>query len=559
MMDDSSSKTFLPLLAFAFLTVLLALAMAFVYQSTRRMLLSEYAERDLRRLRAFEEMVRNRVDSLRERMRGAELLVAPSPREKKRIGRALSSILGKKSQEGFAASVLLNERGAILASRRAGNMPSPSTEEKRFWVRARNDLLRAARRRKARPPGGTLDVQAVALGGVPAAYLLASSPATGGFWGVLVPAESLLSAAEGEVASGESVFLLAAPAQKILFARRGDTFFSGQIAHAFEERLAAILGISRCCVPSAFNAVNEDGRWMTQAAFQVGVRELRLVHVAGRENMGADLFDALTVPVVALGAGGLVAFALFFFMGRGRRPEPEIPRLDRSAGGEASALPEEEPPHPPDEEPPHPLEAAQPPERDVPVVRRAEPGQLAVISRMSELVASGEDFRRVITASAREVARFVSTDRYCAALYDEATDQFHAVCASRIGEAYRRATTMPALELPERIALREREIVEVMSTDAWHDAPEVLKTENVRGAIVFPLCALGKVVGMASFYFDAPREMSSQDVDYCAILLKQGAVAISRALSLAGAKAGPAPSLASETPPARFRRDHMGE
>ena len=119
--------------------------------------------------------------------------------------------------------------------------------------------------------------------------------------------------------------------------------------------------------------------------------------------------------------------------------------------------------------------------------------------RVSESVAEGVHFRDVIINLTREVSRFLSTDRYYAALYDDTTGQFLEVCHSRLGESYRRAVTSPDSGLPERIAIREKEIVEVPYADEWYGAPEVLKSENVRGAVVFPLLALGRVVGLTSF------------------------------------------------------------
>ena len=160
---------------------------------------------------------------------------------------------------------------------------------------------------------------------------------------------------------------------------------------------------------------------------------------------------------------------------------------------------------------------------------------------MSESVAAGAHFQDVILAVTREVSRFFSTERYYAALYDEATERFLELRSSRLGRDYRHAIASPDSGLPERIALREKEIVEVPDADEWYGAPEVLKSEKVGGAVVFPMVALGKVVGLASFYFDAPRQMSDAEVDYCAILVHQAAVAVSR-VQAAAPQARPAHS-----------------
>ena len=516
-MDENSKKSISPLLLFALITALFAAgATYFAHRAVQGVLLSRHAERDARRLQDLKTRMRGRVDSLVGKIQGAELLMAAVSGVSNREGKALSFLLGGESRESFAASALLDERGGIVDSRRVGSMPPPGAEEKGLWSGARRSLLSLMRREgEAGPPRRKFDVQSSTLNGAPVVLVLAPSASTKGFWGVVTSAESLLPLRKSELAPGESVFLLAEPEQKVLFARRGKKFFSESIAGAFKEELASALGIAVCCDSAAFNAANENKRSMAQSIFYLGVRRMRLVHLAERSGTGAGL----TIMAGVMMAGWLASLALFYFLKPGEEHITGVRRTSEVGGGEEASR------------------------------RRLDSNQLALICRVSESVAAGAHFSDVILTVAREGSRFVSTDRYYAALYDEATERFLEVCSSRLGQAYRRAITSPDSGLPERIALREKEIVEVPCTDEWYGAPEVLKAEKVGGAVVFPLIALGKVVGLASFYFDAPREMTDEEVDYCAVLLQQAAVAISRALAASPQAA------ARRTPPADSPKD----
>lgn len=516
-MDENSKKSISPLLLFALITALFAAgATYFAHRAVRGVLLSRHAERDARRLQDLKTRMRGRVDSLLGKIQGAELLMAAVPGVANREGKALSFLLGGESRESFAASVLLGERGGILDSRRVGSMPPPGAEEKGLWSGARRSLLSLLRReREAVPPRRKFDVQSSTLNGAPALLVLAPSSSTKGFWGVIVSAESLLPLRKGDLAPGESVFLLAEPEQKVLFARRGEKFLSESVDGSFKRELASTLDVPVCCEPAAFNAANENKRSMAQSIFHLGVRRMRLVHLA--ERSGADSGSALTILAGVMMAGWLASLALFSFLKPREGSETTVPRT-RGVGAEEEAS-----------------------------GRRLDSEQLATICRVSESVAAGAHFRDVILTVAREASRFFSTERYYAALYDEATERFLEICSSRLGQAYRRAITSPDSGLPERIALREKEIVEVPYTDEWYGAPEVLKAEKVGGVVVFPLVALGKVVGLASVYFDAPREMSDDEVDYCAALFHQAAVAISRPLAAApGTRPAHSPEEAGE-------------
>ena len=509
MMDEKSKKSISSLLLFALITALFAAGATYIaHRAVQGALLSRHAERDARRLQDLKTRIRGRVDSLLGKIQGAELLMAAVPGVANREGKALSFLLGGESRESFAASVLLDEQGGIAHSRRVGNMPPPGAEEKGLWSGARRSLLSLLRREgKSGPPRRKFDVQSSTLNGAPVVLVLAPSASTRGFWGIVTSAESLLPLRKGESALGESVFLLSEPEQKVLFARRGEKFLSGSIDGAFKGELASTLGVPVCCDPAAFNAANENKRSMSQSIFHLGVRRLRLVRLAERPE--AD--SGLTMLIGVMAAGWLASLALFSFLKPGGTSESTIPRTREAGAGEETTG------------------------------RRLDSEQFATISRMSESVAAGAHFQDVILAVMREVSRFFSTERYYAALYDEPTERFLELCSSRLGRDYRRAITSPDSGLPERIALREKEIVEVPDADEWYGAPEVLKSEKVGGAVVFPMVALGKVVGLASFYFDASREMSEDEVDYCATLFHQAAVAISR-VQAAASQARPAHS-----------------
>ena len=507
-MDEKSPKTISPLLLFALITALFAASATYLaHRAVQGVLLSRHAERDARRLQDLKTRMRGRVASLLEKIQGAELLMAAVSGIANREGKSLSFLLGGESRESFAASVLLDEQGGIVDSRRVGNMPPPRDEEKGLWSATRRSLLSLMKREGGTgPQRRKFDIQSSTLGGAPVVLVLAPSVSTKGFWGIVVAAESLLPSREDEPAPGESIFLLAEPEQKVLFAKRGEKFLAESIAGAFKTELAPVLDLPVCCDPVAFNAENKNKRSMTQSIFYLGMRRLRLVHLTERSKTDSGL----TILAGVMTAGWLASLALFFFLKSGPGSGARVPRT-REVGVDEEAT-----------------------------GRKLDSDQFATILRVSESVAAGAHFRSVILTVVEEVSRFFSTKRYYAALYDETTEQFLEVCSSQVGQAYRRATISPDSGLPERIALREKEIVEVPHTDEWHGAPEVLKAEKMGGAVVFPLVALGKVVGLASFYFDASREMSDDEVDYCAILFHQAAIAISRALAAAPPRTHPA-------------------
>ncbi len=514
-MDEKPGISVSPLLLFALVTALFAAGTVyFVHRTVRDALLNRHEERGARHLQDIQTRIRARIDSLLGRIQGAELLMAAVPGVADKEGKALSFLLGGESRESFAASILLDERGRIRDSRRVGSMPPPGDEEKGLWSGARRSLL-SLLKREGGPRRRKFDVQSSTLNDAPIALLLAPSSSTKGFWGVIVPAESLLPLKETELTPGESVFLLTEPEQKVLFARQGEKFLAESIAGAYKTELASALDVKVCCDPAAFNTGNRGKRSMSQSTFYLGMRRLRLVRLAqGSTRTGTGL----TMLAGVMATFWLVSLALFYLLKTPGEGSPAVWVNRSGLDGEifGKGLPTE---------------------------------RAAVIMRMSESVAEGVHFRKVIVNLVREVSRFLSTDRYYAALYDDATDRFLEVCHSRLGEGYRRAVTSPDSGLPERIAIREKEIVEVPCADEWHGAPEVLRSEKIGGAVVFPLVALGKVVGLASFYFDVPRERTEDEVDYCAILLQQAAVAISRAL------AASAQDVPARTRPARSSGD----
>ena len=510
MIDVKFLKPISPFLLFALITALFSAgATYFAHRAVQGVLLSRHAERDARRLQDLKTRMRGRVDSLIGKIQGAELLMAAVSGVANREGKALSFLLGGESRDSFAASVLLDERGKIVDSRRVGNMPPPGGEEKGLWSGASRSLLSLLKREGgAGPSRRKFDIQSSTLGGAPAVLVLALSTSTKGMWGIVVAAESLLPLREDEPAPGESIFLLAEPEQKVLFAKRGEKFLADSIAGAFKTELASVLDLPVCCDPAAFNAENRNKRSMAESVFYLGMRRLRLVHLTERTKTDSGL--AILAGVMT--AGWLASLALFSIL-KPREGSETTPPRTRGVGADEGAS-----------------------------RRKLDSDQFATILRVSESVAAGAHFHSVILTVVEEVSRFFSTKRYYAALYDETTEQFLEVCSSRVGGAYRGAIVSPDSGLPERIAIREKEIVEVPFTEQWYGAPEVLKAEKMGGALVFPLIALGKVVGLASFYFDASREMSDDEVDYCAILFHQAAIAISRALAAGAPRARAADS-----------------
>ena len=158
---------------------------------------------------------------------------------------------------------------------------------------------------------------------------------------------------------------------------------------------------------------------------------------------------------------------------------------------------------------------------------------LQTLNLVGESVAKGEHFREVISLATQEAAKFIGASRSYSALYDEAMGQLFEVYSSQVGEGYRAAIAVGADEMPERISVREGEFVEVASVEEWDGAPEALKSEGIGSMVVFPLKAGERTLGLMSFYFDGPRELRVEEIDFCSVLALQGAAAVARALSLA--------------------------
>jgi hypothetical protein len=237
------------------------------------------------------------------------------------------------------------------------------------------------------------------------------------------------------------------------------------------------------------------------------VRDLLLVRVADRREDLAGQSPGERLLIGALAGGWVLLVGVFgFAQGRRQPPAPapfealdELPAALREAAG----------------------------------AEEVAPSALFGLNRVSEAAARGEHFRDVVALAAQEAARFIRADRHYAALYDDSLNQLLEVSSARLGEGYRAALGMGAADLPEWIAIRERDIVEVTSLDGWEEAPEAFRTEGAKAAAVFPIRIQGRVFGLLSFFFDEPRELEGREVEFCSLAALQCASAVARALSLA--------------------------
>ncbi|MBI3126777.1 MAG: GAF domain-containing protein [Candidatus Tectomicrobia bacterium] len=503
-MDDRKVSR-LPLIAFSLVTALAAVALYFfVRQTVGEAQRARLLERDRRLVQIFQDRILSRLGAVRVRVEGAELLIAATPPSARTAARALAFALREDSEEGYLAAVVLDERGAIIASRRKGSVPPPGEAEKAAWIRGAEALQKADALKK--PPDGRHYLEAGALSGVPVIYFVGPSPSTKGFWGVILASESLLPVEPAEAGARDAVFLLAGDEQSVIYARQGPRFLHQEVGRPFDRGLASALDIVACCEPAAFNTVNEGDRWMVQSRFTAGARDFLLVRVADRREAGAGQSSTERLLIGTLAAGWILLVGIFGFAQGRRAPAPEP-----LAGGE-EAFPAGRP-------------AAGP--------EGIAPSALFGLNRVSEAVARGDHFRDVIALAAQETARFIRADRHYAALYDDSLNQVLEVASSQLGEGYRAAVGMGVADLPEWIAIRERDIVEVTSLDGWQDAPEAFRSEGSKAAAVFPIRIQDRVFGLLSFFFNEPRELEGREVEFCSLAALQCASAVARALSLA--------------------------
>lgn len=459
---------------------------------TRRQVLDE---KDLRLAHTFKNRLERKIASLRGRMAAAEFLVSSNPPSPGVAARALSHLLENREKGPFAA-VVLDQRGRIISSRRRGGAPRSDLKERRVWRRS------AAALRGARNKGPKFHVESAVSGGVPVLFFSVPSAAAGGSWGVMLQAAFLFRIWPDELAAGESVFLLSEPGQSVLFAQSGATFANKAVGKNFNAKLSSELEISACCDPAAFNTIYEDERSMIQLSVGGGTRQLRLVLVTRRRGA---LSPAGVGESRFLAAGVVVAWLLLvglFSMFQWRCKEEGEWAADRPASVSGAGV-------------------------SVP----AGGGQLfELLSRVSETVGRGAHFRDAISLVATQSMKVVNTRRVYAALYDEEMRQMFEVYAAGLGEGYRAAIAMGPEEMPEKIAVREREMVEVPAVSEWDQAPDVLGEENVGAVVVFPMLAGKRLLGILALYFDAPRELREDEIDICSTLAQQGALAIDRAL-----------------------------
>ncbi|OGL69523.1 MAG: hypothetical protein A3J27_02695 [Candidatus Tectomicrobia bacterium RIFCSPLOWO2_12_FULL_69_37] len=506
-MDEDRKVSRLPLIVFSLIAAAAAVALYFfVRQTLQEAQRARFQERDRRLVQIFQDRVLSRLGAVRVRVEGSELLIAATPPSARTAARALTFALREESAEGYLAAVVLDERGAILASRRKGSVPPAGEAEKAAWIRGAEALHGAEAQKK--PPEARFHLEAGALSGVPVVYFVGASPSTKGFWGVILPAESLLPVEPGELGARDSVFLLAGQEQSVIFARQGARFLHQEVGRPFDRGLASALDILACCDPAAFNTVSEGDRWMVQARFPGGVREFLLVRVADRREAGGGQASAERWLMGSLIAGWIVLVGVFGFAESRRAPaagppgEPSGEELDAPARTSAGA-------------------------------EGVASSALFGLNRMSEAVARGDHFRDVVALAALETARFIRADRHFAALYDDSLNQVLEVASSRLGEGYRAAVGMGVADLPEWICIREKDIVEVTSLEGWQDAPEAFRAEGAKAAAVFPIRIRGRVFGLLSFLFDQPRELEGREIEFCSLAVLQCASAVARALSLA--------------------------
>ncbi len=495
------------LLIFALLVALLSVAAFFgLRQITRAAFFAQLGDRELRLTQVFQTRMAARIRSVIARIRGAELLIGSSPPSAVTAAKALTFAMDRKNKGVMnSAAVVLDERARILASRRKRGIPPPSSSEKKVWSRAV-----AALRAKIMTGGGrrgasrdTFHLEAGAIKGVPVLFLAAPSPSTKGYWGIVFPAESLLSLKSGELGTNDSMFLLSEPEQMVLYARQGDRFFPDAIGSPFEKILGPKLNVRACCDPAAFNTIHETQRWMSQVNLSGGTRTLPVVRVADNTLEVSVHARAETLISGGLFIGWVVLVAAFAALGRGGgggQGEEDLAPADDFSEVSFTPLPENTP--------------------------------FEGLSRICEFVARGDHFRDVVEFGTREAARFIQADRFYSALYDDELDQIFEVSCSKVGENYRAAIAIGSGELPEHIAVQERDFVEVPSLEEWEGAPESLKEEGVGAVAVFPFRVGERIVGLMSFYFDKPRELRAEEVEICGLFALQGATAVARALSI---------------------------
>lgn len=505
-MDEDRKVSRLPLIVFSLITAAAAVALyLFVRQTLHEVPRARLQERDRRLVQIFQGRVLARLGAVRVRIEGSELLIAATPPSARTAARALAFALREESEEGYLAAVVLDERGAILASRRKGSVPPAGETERAAWIRGA-EALQGAEAQK-RPLEARYHLEAGSLSGVPVIYSVGPSPSTKGFWGVILPAESLLPVEAGEIGERDAVFLLAGEEQSVVFARRGAKFLYEEVGRPFDQGLASALEILACCDPAAFNTVNEGDRWMVQSRFPGGMREFLLVRVADRREAAGGQASAERWLLGSFLVGWALLVGVFGFAES---------RRARAAGplegmGEEFTAPAGEPAG----------------------AEGAAPSPLAGLNRLSEAVARGDHFRDVLTLAAQEAARFIRADRHYAALYDDSLNQVLEVTSSRLGEGYRASVGMGVADLPEWISIREKDVVEVTSLEGWQDAPAPFRAEGARAAAVFPIRIGGRVFGLLSFFFDQPRELEGREVEFCSLAVLQCASAVARALSLA--------------------------
>ena len=483
-------------LLFAILSALIAgTAYLGIMQGFQRAELARLEKNDQLLLQIIRTKIEARIDHVISQIHGADLLITSRPLSAAIATKALIFALRKGSRgQSNSAAVVLDGRARILASRRGGGVPAASVAEQRAWGRSVAALrnLKKSGRKKFHIEPGSLD-------GVPALFVTAPSQTTKGYWGVIVILENLFSLSPHTNRPGDSLFLLSEPEQTVFYALVGKRFVHDSIGRPFDKGLGPRIEILVCCDPEAFNTVQEGRRWMGLLDFPIGTRNIRLVRVAAR-NASVPV-ESGNLVAGGMFSGWLVFLVLFGLVGRGRRGREEY---DQRA--------------------------------DVPLVERYEsPSKstpFAALSRICEMVAGGEHFRDVITYGAEETARYIGSDRYFAALYDDDLDQLFEISCSNLGDGFRATVAIGAGDLPEHISVQEKDLVEVPSVDDWDDAPKALTDEGIKAVAVFPMRAGEKVVGIMSFYFDAPRELKSDEIEICSYVSLQGAVAVARALSL---------------------------
>jgi hypothetical protein len=487
------------LLIFSLLSGLALAAVFFVLsQNLQEARQASLQAADQRLLQVFQSRLEARIRLALSRIQGAELLIASTPPSSRSATKALEFAMNRGDPgKSHSAAVVLDERARILASRRQGGVPPPGRAEKRSWSQA----VAALRSKKKGAPGGRYHIEAGSIEGVSALLIAAPSPSTKGYWGVVLTAENLMSVGRGEFASGDSVFVLSEPEQTVIYARMGSGFIHKAIGLPFDKGLGPRLDILACCDVAAFNTVHEGKRRMIQLTFSGGTREFRLVRVAAGEAEAAALGRIERRFASGLFIGWAVLAVAFALLGGGVRR------------GRGEAIPRKEIKKETYEAPPSntPFEA---------------------LSRICEAVARGDHFRDIISDGIAEAAGYLGADRYFSAVYDDDLDQLFEISCANLGDTFRAAIAIGSGELPEHIAVKERDFVEVPAVIDWDEAPEALKNEGIAAVAVFPMRAGDKVVGLMAFYFDEPRELQAAEADICGFIALLGASAVARALAL---------------------------